>query len=373
MSAPPLKTPVGRWAGFGPYYAMFPVSFAFEVVRQHCPVGGHVFDPFAGRGSSIYAAAAQDRHGLGIEINGVGWVYSQAKLRPAPLDRVLQRLEQLGDLTGARENRAWLREAVCELPEFFENCYAPRVLRFLLMARRELNWRCNPTDCTLMANILVSLHAKSGSGLSNQMRQSKAMSPGYSVRWWRARGLQPPDIDPVEWLQGRIAWRYAPGLPELQSARVWLGDSTRQTRRIAAQIERGRAQPFDLLFTSPPYCAITNYKYDQWLRLWMLGQPPVPVSGPERSTARFESRPAYHELIKNVFTVNAPLLREDATIYVRTDARAFTRQTTETILREVFPRKHFEIKPKPLSKTTQTSLFGDKSDKPGEVDMILTP
>ena len=72
--ARPLSTAVDRWAGIGPYYAMFPVPFVFDVVRRHAPAGGRVLDPFPGPGSSVYAAAATGREALGIEINRVGWV-----------------------------------------------------------------------------------------------------------------------------------------------------------------------------------------------------------------------------------------------------------------------------------------------------------
>ena len=104
--------------------------------------------------------------------------------------------------------------------EFFHLCYTERVLRFLLTARQELQWRTDQTDATLMAILLVYLHAKAGCGLSNQMRQSKSMSPLYAVRWWKKNGIQPPDINPVDWLEERIQWRYATGLPALQSAKV---------------------------------------------------------------------------------------------------------------------------------------------------------
>src|SRR5205823_10966903 len=90
-AARPLSTAVDRWAGIGPYYAMFPVPFAFDVIDRYTPHGGRVLDPFAGRGSSVYAAAATGREALGIEINRVGWVYSQAKLAPASHEQVLAR------------------------------------------------------------------------------------------------------------------------------------------------------------------------------------------------------------------------------------------------------------------------------------------
>jgi hypothetical protein len=63
----------------------------------------------------------------------------------------------------------------------------------------------------------------------------------------------------------------------------------------------------------------------------------------------------------------------DAIIYVRTDAREFTLQTTLEVLQEAFPNKKIDIQLRPLAKKTQTALFGDSSAKPGEVDIILTP
>ena len=65
-----FKTAEGRWARFGPYYAMFPLEFAFEVVDKYSKKGDYIIDPFAGRCSSIYAGGVLERNSLGIEING---------------------------------------------------------------------------------------------------------------------------------------------------------------------------------------------------------------------------------------------------------------------------------------------------------------
>ena len=78
-----FTTAESRWARFGPYYAMFPVDFAFEVVKKYSNEGDYILDPFAGRCSSIYAGGVLGRHSLGIEINPVGWLYGNVKLNPA--------------------------------------------------------------------------------------------------------------------------------------------------------------------------------------------------------------------------------------------------------------------------------------------------
>lgn len=361
-----LATAVGRWAGLGPYYAMFPSEFAFEVVEEFSTSGSAVLDPFAGRASSIYAAAATGRTGLGIEVNPVGWLYGRVKLRPASKSQVLSRINEIALLSKDLDDAS-----AKALPEFFAICYTPRVLRFLITARQSLRWQVNSVDATLMAIILVHLHGKRCQSLSNQMRQGKAMSPAYSVRWWMAKGLEPPDIDPVGFMIGRIERRYSHGSPPLGSSSVLLGDSIELLPRVAQSLDGGELRPFDLLFTSPPYYAVTNYNYDQWLRLWMLGGPDHPTQSQGPWRGRFAGQLAYNELLHEVFTSCASMMSRDAVVYVRTDARSFTFQTTIAALSKAFPAKRITTIERPLARKTQTALFGDKSEKPGEIDIIL--
>lgn len=355
-----------RWTGFGPYYAMFPSDFAFRVVGEHSSPGDAVLDPFAGRATSIYAATVLQRSGLGIEINPVGWLYGRVKLHPASEKRLLSRIEEIASLSASVGDRP-----ANALPEFFTACYAPSVLRFLLAARRELRWQTGIVDATLMAIILVHLHGKREQSLSNQMRQGKAMSPGYSIRWWKEREMEPPDVDPVQFLRARVAWRYEKGLPKLASGRILLGDSTLLLPRLSRKVEQRVEEPFDLLLTSPPYYAVTNYNYDQWLRLWMLGGPDQPVRSRGPWESKFDSKAAYRTLLNSVFGTCARIMKDTATIYVRTDARPFTYGATMEALRLAFPGKRFSCVPRPFTRSTQTALFGDKTEKPGEVDIVL--
>jgi hypothetical protein len=361
------RTAIGRWSGLGPYYAMFPREFAFEVVETYSKPGDTVLDPFAGRASSIYAAAAMQRQAYGFEINPVGWLYGFVKLQPASEKNVLERIKDLGAISLSIR-----QQELDSLPEFFKFCYSSNVLGFLLTARRELRWKNSRVDATVMAVILVCLHGKRENSLSNQMRQGKAMSPEYSIRWWKEKQLSPPEIDPVEFLLERTKWRYAKGLPNLSHSKVYLGDSTSLLNGLIGRVKRSDIQQFSLLFTSPPYFAITNYHYDQWLRLWMLGGSSLPTFTGEKWRGKFESKVRYHNLLKTVFLGCSKTLNKNATIYVRTDSRSFTKETTINILQDIFPDKNMEIIPRPFSKNTQTALYGDKSKKPGDVDIILS-
>ncbi len=73
--------------------------------------------------------------------------------------------------------------------------------------------------------------------------------------------------------------------------------------------------------------------------------------------------------IKNGITTQ--IMKKKSTIYVRTDKRKFTFDTT--IPKNHYPEYKMRIINKPLKEDskTQTKLYGDKTMKPGEVDIIL--
>lgn len=346
---------------------MFPVSFARSVIAENTSVGDVVLDPFAGRGTSIFCAYESGREGLGCELSPLGWIYASTKLNPAPQTLVLKRLETL-----ALSASAFEAEAV-SLPTFFHHCYSRNVMAFLLSARAQLNWRASVTDRTLMAFILVYLHGKIGEdgraqSLSNQMRQTKAMAPDYSVRWWTENGFStPPEVCPLDFLTSRIGWRYQHGTPAFDRNSAKLGDC----RTILGRERSRYTSKIRLLLTSPPYCGVTSYYYDQWLRAWMLGGSSHPHRDGTAWKGKFENRREYRQLLYRAFERSMPLLTKDATVYVRTDARALTLDPTIEVLTSLFPNKRLDVVSAPFTKPTQTSLFGDKAPKPGEMDLIL--
>jgi len=347
-----------RWAAFGPYYAMMPQSFARQKIAEFTAPRDLVLDPFCGRGTIPFAAAELGRKFLGVEIFSVGWIFASTKLAPAKKDKVVARLRQISEIA----------PTTVEEGEFFRLAFNEKTLRFLCVAREHLNWRRSNIDRTLMAFILVSLHDKIGIGLSNQMRQTKAVCPKYAVRWWQAHGYSKPpsSTDPEVLLFKRIEWRYKKGAPDFAGkGTILLGDSARAVSR------NNPPEKASLLFTSPPYYGVTNYHRDQWLRHWMLGGEAFPSSGPGAHCGRFESKHQYEILLETVFSNCRTLMKRTGVICIRTDARTFTFDTTLGVLAKVFPGKSILVENSPLTKPSQTALFGDDSQKPGEVDITL--
>lgn len=351
-----------RWAGIGPYYAMFPRHFADEVILKYTRPNDVILDPFSGRATSIYSAAINERTGIGIEVNPVGWVYGKSKLYPADQCAVEKRLIEIYNQSDNFKNDT------NSLPAFFHSCFSSSVLNFLLSARENLDWRYCSSDWTLMSLLLVYLHGNRTQSLSNQMRQTKSMAPEYSIRWWKEHDLKAPEIDPLDFMRKRISWRYMKGKPKTTSSHIYLGNCCDIIPKLKHIIGNDSIK---LLFTSPPYSGITNYHYDQWIRLWLLGYPPYPNSNMGRYRKRFSEISDYSKLLETTFRKSSKYLSKDSIIYIRTDSREPTFSVTKNILNKIFPKKKLSILEQPVVKNTQTHLFGKHVGRNSEVDLIL--
>jgi hypothetical protein len=200
------------------------------------------------------------------------------------------------------------------------------------------------------------------------MRQTKAMSPQYAIEWWKERDLEPPERDPVEFMLTKVKWRFAKGCLDSASGHIYLGDCQSILSRWENQPLETKAK---LLLTSPPYYGVTNYFYDQWLRLWLLGWPAKPQSSGDSCKRKFKDKGHYVAMLRRVFAKSEPLLKSNAVLHVRTDARQFTREATIEALEIAFPRKKLRSQKYSLPNFTQTELFDSELETKGEVDFVM--
>jgi hypothetical protein len=153
-------------------------------------------------------------------------------------------------------------------------------LRQLMYLRGELVWRRSDTDAFITALLLGSLHGeshKTGWCLSNRMPRTISTKPGYSVRWWRNNGFVAPKRDAFEILRQLALYRYASEVPNRRGV-VVQSDARALAKRLPSYAGRVK-----LMVTSPPYLDTTNYREDQWLRLWFL-ENKVPLAKPAKPT-----------------------------------------------------------------------------------------
>lgn len=285
-----------------PYYTMFPLSFpAAELGRA----GGDdaVLDPFCGRGTTLFAARLAGIRAVGIDSNPVAVTISRAKLSTARADTIVALARHL------------LRGAPDPVPEgaFWAQAYAPATLDGMLRLRSGLRGRSGAVADALRAVLLGALHGplskSKTSYFSNQMPRTFASKPAYSVRYWEARGMVPPEVDVLAVVAERAA-RYFGAPAPAPGGRVLLGD--------AREIRLPRRR-FSHVVTSPPYFGMRSYVPDQWIRDWFLGGPPVPTYVQPGQLGYEENRgPAgFAAELGRVWANLAPACRDGARMVIR--------------------------------------------------------
>ncbi len=317
----PTCTPQHRWYGLGRYYAMFPAPFVTRAVETFTEPGDVTMDPFSGRGNASFIAAAMGRPSVAVDILPVAWLFTTAKLMPLPTaDHLLTRLRDI-------QRAVRLQDRECR-SEFEAMAWAPAVLGFLRAARRELDWKNDRADRTLMA--FIALHAQDSvpNGLSNRLSPTVAHSPSYAVQWWNKRGLiRPPGTDPVAYLADRVRRRYAFGVPDLARSVTRLGDARKE-------LEKMPRRNVKLLITSPPYHDTTDYWNDQWIRLWLLG---ANMRKNWKRRQKHSNLAKYQSLIDEVFARAKRHVRGDGVVIVRCGDKPGTADTCRQAVRSVWP------------------------------------
>ena len=300
-----------RFHSICPYFAMFPESF----VEKHLaasPYDGVVFDPFCGRGTTVFQALLQGRAAAGCDLNPVAVCISGAKADAPAHSEVSTRLAELRH--GCREprDRGWDGR----LGRFFDLCFDRATLLQVRYLRSVLDWRRRKDDRFIAALCLSALHGeshKSPNYFSNRMPRTISTKPDYSVRWWERRGYTPPGRDVFEILGRVLEYRFRTRPPD-GSAPVVQADARRASDEFPALA--GRVTD---VITSPPYLDTTNYREDQWLRLWFLGGEPLIPRG--RGDDRHYSKDSYWAFLKASMKGLAPLLAQRARMVIRIGGR----------------------------------------------------
>lgn len=101
-----------------PYFAMFPETFA-EKHLAASPYDGIVFDPFCGRGTTVFQALLQGRDAAGSDLNPVAVCISGAKCDPPERSEVQARLEALNVEFRESDGFQWGSPR----GEFFDLCF----------------------------------------------------------------------------------------------------------------------------------------------------------------------------------------------------------------------------------------------------------
>jgi DNA methylase len=338
-----------------PYFAMFPEDFVAKQVLAYTRRGDWVFDPFSGRGTTVFESLLNGRPAAGTDLNPVAACVAGAKANAPVLRNVLKRLDSLEAefaLVGRVETDV--------LADFFRWCFHEHTLAELLFLRRELMWKTSKVDRFIAAVALGCLHGeshKTPNCLSNRMPRTISTKPEYSIRWWIARGLAAPERKTFEILKSMCRYRLQEAVPEI------IGEVKLRDARQAGNAFPALREKVSLVVTSPPYLDTTDYIEDQWLRLWFLGGPEQPRGGVNKDD-RHTRLDSYWKFLTDAWSGIQPLVKRGTHIVVRIGGTRMPKQALGEGLLESLKggMTGFRVKPVRRGSTTeirnrQTNVF----------------
>jgi DNA methylase len=301
----PIHMKRNRLHSICPYFAMFPEQFVRKHVVAHTDRGDVVFDPFAGRGTTILESLLLDRGGFGTDLNPVAVCLSNAKANPPPQEKVLRRLRLL-------EEESQSSVSTLFSDPFFAMCFHENTLCQILHLRSSLRWRTDAVDCFIAAVALGVLHGeahKTENCFSNRMPRTISTKKAYSIAWWTRHGFAPPKRDVFTVLRHMTLYRLATPIP-FRRGRVVDVDA-----RQAAKHFPDLSGRVSLIVTSPPYLDMTDYGEDQWLRQWFLGGTAEPTRGV--ADDRHRGMETYWRFLGEAWEGVEPLLAPEAVLVIR--------------------------------------------------------
>ena len=301
-----------RFHSICPYFAMFPETF----VKKHLAAsryGGVVFDPFCGRGTTVFESLIRNRDAAGCDLHPVAVCVSGAKSDPPTNSEVQARLDELEALFCRSKEFEYMPD---KLGEFFSLCFSPQTLKQVAFLRSKLDWEKSKTDRFIAAVSLGALHGESHRSpnyFSNRMPRTISTKPAYSVKWWKQHGHEPPERDVFDILSRMSDFRFKTPPPG-RTAIIKKTDA----RHASSSFSFLQGSVTDII-TSPPYLDTTNYREDQWLRCWFLGEEPL--SKENNDDGRHRSSERYWSFLTEVWSGIAELLANEVRFVVRIGGR----------------------------------------------------
>ncbi len=231
-----------------------------------------VFDPFAGRGTTIIEANMLGYPAIYNDISRLAYYMSRGRRIIPHWKNLVQRIH---DLSLQKEIQPTPHEIKMLSP-----FYHPQTMREILNLRHliQKNIQCPEQDPELamigMA-ALSRLHGHSPGFFSTYSFPQISILPGRQKRNNEGRGVFMPEYrDVKKCLLKKLKANYQKNLPsDYHSAAKKNQYYCRDARDLGSVI----AEKIDLVVTSPPFLDIVNYLQDNWLKRWFIGETLDPM------------------------------------------------------------------------------------------------
>ncbi|MAS80857.1 MAG: hypothetical protein CMA28_04520 [Euryarchaeota archaeon] len=282
------------------YMAMFPPALPHYFIRRFTEQGDTVLDPFSGRGTTAVEAIAQNRIGIGNDLNDLAYVLTKGKLANPSLDEVLARLDVLESGYSRKE---WLKFS--GMPNKIRMIFHPETQKHLMYLKQELDWKNDDVDAFLAMVLMGAMHGQSSGFLSLSMPNTFSMGWNYVKKYIAKHNLKRPNRDAFEVIRHRSKRFLKKG--QLPGEGIAIHGDVRNLGD-AKQITEGSVK---MIFSSPPYLKVIKYGLYNWIRLWwLIGEH----NSIDKKLDDEHSVQPYLNFMKDVLETTLPLLNKKSGI-----------------------------------------------------------
>jgi len=248
-----------------PYVGRFPAALARFFILNLSDPGQVVFDPWSGGGTTALEALLCDRAAVASDAFAYAYTLSHAKGNPMTYGAFDAYL---------RDKLAEARRVTTRPHRMLDNphmrvSFSDRTLADILRLRHVMAGDTSAEALFLKAVIAGILHGPTKSFLSAPQKDQTSSSPAYIKRFLAANKVARPVRDIYTCAMAKAERSLDHALP---------------TRRATVLRADSRALPLpdgsvDLVVTSPPYMEVLDYPWNNWVRLWWLGEDRLKEAG----------------------------------------------------------------------------------------------
>ena len=278
------------------YRACFKPQLPRFFIERFTQPDAVVYDPFAGRGTTLIEAALLGRQPIGNDINPLSRILAAPRLDPPPLGSIAERLRHLSQTM----------PPAGDIDEGLLAFYHPRTLADITRLRD--HFRSSPGDPVDDWIRMVCLNRLTGH--SSGFFSVYTLPPNQAVSLERQRKINlqraqvPPERDAFAILLKKSRALLKDGMPP-----SFRGGAGRMLTGPAEHTPDIADAGVDLIVTSPPFLDVVDYPADNWLRCWFAG-----IAAQEAPIALHRSLTDWERFIGSCFTEFARILRPGGVI-----------------------------------------------------------
>ena len=241
----------------------------FFIERLTLP-GDAVYDPFAGRGTTLIEAALLGRVPLGCDINPLSSIMTLPRLPPPTTEQVANRLSQIE-----------LKDV--EYPKKLLVFYHPETLKQICalkkyLKEKEQNGGSDQVDQWIRLVALSRLTGHSSGFFSvYTLPPNQAVSIDSQKKINEKRNQTPPLRDVKNLILKKTRSLLKNCDDQIRKILRYASNQAHFLTQLSDSIPEIASNSVSLVVTSPPFLDVVNYAQDNWLRCWFCDIDPTTV------------------------------------------------------------------------------------------------